>query len=86
MTYAENWNIICKLHKHLNVEKDKNNENYKERLDIKWTSKVFDHKPEINQSFYQHPPIINPALSTPIKESKFLEEGKSRWQSMNLIE
>lgn len=29
--------------------------------------------------------LMNP-MSTPVKGSKFLEEGKSRWQSMSLIE
>lgn len=84
MTYAENWSLICKLHKYFN-DKEKSNENTKDRVDIKWT-KSFDNKSEIAQSYYQLPPIITPPLSTPVKESKFLEEGKSRWQSMSLIE
>jgi hypothetical protein len=88
MTYAENWSLICKLHKHLHgLEKEKNPEAVKDTRELWWPSKPLESKHEpilSNFSLNCNQMTMNP-LSTPIKGSKFLEEGKSRWQSMSLI-
>lgn len=88
MTYAENWALVCKLHKHLQfIEKEKPQlETAKESKEHWWPSKVPELKPDPVSSFSMASTILNP-LSTPIKGScQFLQEGKSRWQSMSLIE
>ncbi len=88
MTYAENWTLVCKLHRHFQaLEKDKpSTETAKENKEHWWPSKAQELKPDPLSSFSLPSTILNP-LSTPIKGScQFLQEGKSRWQSMSLIE
>lgn len=83
MTYAENWALISKLHKHfLAVEKDKPASDTKERY---FPTKAPEQDSTHNYTLATTP-IFNP-LSTPAKTGscKFLEEGKSRWQWMSLI-
>lgn len=89
MTYAENWALICKLHRHLGgVEKEKPAvEAAKESKEHWWPSKTNELKPDPTSAFsLACTSMLNP-LSTPVKgSSQFLQEGKSRWQSMSLIE
>lgn len=88
MTYAENWALVCKLYKHFQaLEKEKPPmESAKESKEHWWPSKAPELKPDPVSSFSMASNILNP-LSTPIKGScQFLQEGKSRWQSMSLIE
>lgn len=41
MTYAENWTLVCKLHKQLQgMEKDKSTEHPKENKEMWWPNKV----------------------------------------------
>jgi hypothetical protein len=83
MNYAENWNLICKLHRQFG-DKDKPSV----ISDGKWSVKQPESRAD--STFGKTPlgPLmpINP-LSTPMKGPKLSEEGgKIRWQTMNTIE
>lgn len=41
MTYAENWTLVCKLHKQLQgIEKEKSTDQPKESKEMWWPNKV----------------------------------------------
>ena len=91
MTYAENWTLICKLHRHLAaIEKEKPAvDPTKESKEHWWPSKgeLKDPASSFSLPTASSFSLATNPLSTPVKgPSQFLQEGKSRWQSMGLIE
>jgi len=84
MTYAENWNLIGKLYRHLSSinEREKSNSSELGR----WQLRTIENKPEISYNKPSTPIMISNPMLTPMKNKSGDEGGKMRWQTLHLIE
>jgi hypothetical protein len=85
MTYAENWNLVGKLYRHLSSINEREKSSTSEMS--RWQTRTIENKPEMS---YNKPTtsimISNNPMLTPMKNKSSDEGGKMRWQTLHLIE